>query len=150
MNNAVNAKNTRDIPDCGICVRDTWHTWEEGKMLVFDDSYEHEVVNNTDMCRVVLLIRFRHPVISENKQNQLLAKAIQLKEEDVRRRYNPPLPSKPPHFTAVESRGMKFSMCRRCMQSGYTSIQMSRSSPLAGGRSPEIRFHCTCGEPIKN
>jgi Aspartyl/Asparaginyl beta-hydroxylase len=31
-------------PSCYIRVADTICTWEEGKVLVFDDSYEHEAV----------------------------------------------------------------------------------------------------------
>eukprot|EP00971_Amphidinium_carterae_P124318 2462779-Amphidinium_carterae.1 len=34
------------------------HSWKEGEVLVFDDSFEHEVVNNTDAARAVLLLRF--------------------------------------------------------------------------------------------
>lgn len=36
-------------------------TWEEGKVLVFDDTYHHEVWNDTDDQRVILLIQFRRP-----------------------------------------------------------------------------------------
>lgn len=35
--------------------------WEEGKCIVFDDSYEHSVEHNGDTIRVVLLINFWHP-----------------------------------------------------------------------------------------
>lgn len=37
-------------------------TWAEGEALVFDDIYEHEVINDTDETRVVLLVQFRRPV----------------------------------------------------------------------------------------
>ena len=46
----------RPPPKCGIRVRDKWYTWNVGKVLVFDDSYEHEVVNDTNECCAVLLI----------------------------------------------------------------------------------------------
>lgn len=36
-------------------------TWEEGKLLVFDDSFEHEVWNHSDYVRIVLFINFWHP-----------------------------------------------------------------------------------------
>jgi hypothetical protein len=36
-------------------------TWEEGKLLVFDDSFEHEVWNHSDHVRIVLFINFWHP-----------------------------------------------------------------------------------------
>jgi aspartate beta-hydroxylase len=36
--------------------------WEEGKMIVFDDSYEHEAANLNDTKeRVILLIDIWHP-----------------------------------------------------------------------------------------
>lgn len=37
-------------------------TWEEGKILVFDDTYQHAVSNNTDQERVVLLFDIPRPL----------------------------------------------------------------------------------------
>ena len=54
-----------DIPSgCGIRVGTETRCWEEGKCLVFDDSWEHEVWNNGDRDRVVLLVNFWHPDMS--------------------------------------------------------------------------------------
>lgn len=39
--------------------------WQEGKCLVFDDSFEHEVWNKSDERRIVLLIQFWHPDLSK-------------------------------------------------------------------------------------
>ena len=36
-------------------------TWQEGKLLVFDDSFEHEVWNHSDFVRIVLFMNFWHP-----------------------------------------------------------------------------------------
>ena len=36
--------------------------WEEGKALVFDDTFHHEVWNDSDELRAVLLLQFRRPV----------------------------------------------------------------------------------------
>lgn len=36
--------------------------WEEGKCIVFDDTFEHEVHNDTDEERVVLLVDFDRPL----------------------------------------------------------------------------------------
>jgi hypothetical protein len=36
--------------------------WQEGRTLVFDDTYHHEVWNDSDRPRAVLLIQFRRPV----------------------------------------------------------------------------------------
>jgi aspartyl/asparaginyl beta-hydroxylase (cupin superfamily) len=47
---------------CRIRVDRQICTWEEGKGLVFDDSFEHEVWNDTDGMRVVLFITFDRPI----------------------------------------------------------------------------------------
>ena len=36
--------------------------WTEGRTFVFDDTYPHEVWNDTDERRVILLIQFRRPM----------------------------------------------------------------------------------------
>jgi hypothetical protein len=41
--------------------------WAEGETLLFDDTYEHEVWNDTDETRVVLLIQAARPVRSPGK-----------------------------------------------------------------------------------
>ena len=45
--------------------------WKEGEMVVFDDTYDHEVWNDTDKTRVVLLIDvvspFRGPLAWINR-----------------------------------------------------------------------------------
>jgi len=38
-----------------------WVKWEEGKMVVFDNTYYHEVWNDTDEVRVILMIDFIRP-----------------------------------------------------------------------------------------
>ncbi len=47
---------------CWIRVHDQYATWEEGKCMIFDDSYEHEVHNETDQLRVVLFLDFDRPM----------------------------------------------------------------------------------------
>ena len=40
--------------------------WVEGKMIIFDDSYEHEAANLSDKQeRVILLIDIWHPELSK-------------------------------------------------------------------------------------
>ena len=48
--------------DCEIICGGEARRWEEGKVIVFDDSFEHEVHNETDqvraraaMCRTIIL-----------------------------------------------------------------------------------------------
>ena len=41
--------------------------WEEGKWLMFDDTYEHEVKNETDETRIVLLCQVERPLRQPGK-----------------------------------------------------------------------------------
>ena len=43
-------------------------TWEEGKCLVFDDSWEHEAMNPSDQPRSVLLVDIWHPDLSAEQR----------------------------------------------------------------------------------
>lgn len=47
---------------CRMRVEDRVVHWREGECLVFDDSQEHEVWNDTDETRVVLLLQFARPL----------------------------------------------------------------------------------------
>lgn len=47
--------------DCRMQVDDQWIKWEEGKMVVFDNTYFHEVWNDTDQVRVILMIDIIRP-----------------------------------------------------------------------------------------
>jgi len=47
---------------CGIRVGSEVRHWEEGKSLVFDDTFEHEAWNDTDEDRVVLFVDFIRPM----------------------------------------------------------------------------------------
>lgn len=50
------------IPDkCRIKVAGEERAWQEGKMLIFDDSLTHEAWNKSDRLRVVLLVDFLTP-----------------------------------------------------------------------------------------
>jgi aspartate beta-hydroxylase len=42
--------------------------WEEGKVLLFDDSFEHEVWNETDLPRLVLIMDIWHPGLNTEKK----------------------------------------------------------------------------------
>lgn len=51
-----------DRMNCRIRVGNDYGHWEEGQALIFDDSYEHEVWNDTDEIRVVLFVDFARPL----------------------------------------------------------------------------------------
>ena len=47
------------VPDsCGLRVGEETRQWEEGKCLVFDDTYEHSAWNDSEKTRIVLLVDF--------------------------------------------------------------------------------------------
>lgn len=51
-----------DYENCRIRVDDTITAWKPGEVFVFDDTYEHEVWNDTDEERVILLWDFNRPM----------------------------------------------------------------------------------------
>lgn len=58
------------IPEgCEIRVGNEVRTWQEGKCLVLDDSFEHEVWNRSGQTRVILLIDFWHPDLTDVEIN---------------------------------------------------------------------------------
>lgn len=48
--------------DCAIRIGDETRKWEEGKLIVFDDSFDHEAWNNSDKNRVVLMFDIPNPL----------------------------------------------------------------------------------------
>lgn len=52
----------KDAKNCYMRVDDKIKVWQKGEIFVFDDTYEHEVFNNTDDERVILLFDFDRPM----------------------------------------------------------------------------------------
>jgi aspartate beta-hydroxylase len=53
------------VPDkCRYRVGNEWRTWEVGKALIFDDSIEHEAINDSDLPRVVLIFDIWNPYLT--------------------------------------------------------------------------------------
>jgi ornithine lipid ester-linked acyl 2-hydroxylase len=51
-----------DAEKCFMRVDTTINVWRPGEIFVFDDTYEHEVFNNTTDERVILLFDFNRPM----------------------------------------------------------------------------------------
>jgi len=51
--------------DCALRVGGELHEWQEGRVVVFDDTYEHEAWNRSDQTRVVLIFDIWNPYMSE-------------------------------------------------------------------------------------
>jgi ornithine lipid ester-linked acyl 2-hydroxylase len=65
--------------DCRIRVGDEVRHWEEDRSLLFDDTFEHEVWNDTDELRVVLFVDVLRPLpFPESIINRFIVKAIGL------------------------------------------------------------------------
>ncbi|KAM4534351.1 aspartyl/asparaginyl beta-hydroxylase-like isoform 4-T4 [Odontesthes bonariensis] len=61
------------IPKQGCRIRCTNQTreWEEGKVLVFDDSFEHEVWQDADSYRLIFIVDVWHPELSQHQRQTL-------------------------------------------------------------------------------
>ncbi len=67
----------REAEQCRIRVGDEVRHWEEGQSMVFDDTFNHEVWNDTDETRVVLFVDVLRPLpFPESLVNRLIVKAI--------------------------------------------------------------------------
>jgi ornithine lipid ester-linked acyl 2-hydroxylase len=67
----------RDAEACRIRVGEDFRHWQEGKSLVFDDTFNHEVWNDTDEVRVVLFVDVLRPLPSPDSLiNRAIVKAI--------------------------------------------------------------------------
>jgi ornithine lipid ester-linked acyl 2-hydroxylase len=66
-----------DAPACRIRVGEDVRHWVQGESMVFDDTYNHEVWNDTDETRVVLFVDVLRPLPSPWSQiNRAIVKAI--------------------------------------------------------------------------
>jgi aspartyl/asparaginyl beta-hydroxylase (cupin superfamily) len=60
-------------PGCGFRVGNEVREWEEGKMLIFDDSIEHEAWNEGSRDRLVLIFDIWRPEISDLERREITA-----------------------------------------------------------------------------
>ncbi|XP_055657049.1 aspartyl/asparaginyl beta-hydroxylase isoform X11 [Falco peregrinus] len=54
------------------CAQDN-RTWEEGKVLIFDDSFEHEVWQDADNYRLIFIVDVWHPELTAQQRRTLPA-----------------------------------------------------------------------------
>ena len=65
--------------NCWIKVGDQTASWQEGRCMVFDDTYVHQVQNNTDGTRVVLFLDVIRPMrFPGSLLNRILLRLIRL------------------------------------------------------------------------
>ncbi|MYW94284.1 aspartyl/asparaginyl beta-hydroxylase domain-containing protein [Amycolatopsis rubida] len=70
-------------PGVSIRVADREMRWQEGKCLVFDDSFEHEVHHRGTEDRVVLILDVLHPDLAGDHQERLLRRQRNFEEQIV-------------------------------------------------------------------
>ncbi|XP_039191658.1 aspartyl/asparaginyl beta-hydroxylase isoform X2 [Crotalus tigris] len=63
------------IPKEGCRIRCAQETrfWEEGKILIFDDSFEHEVWQDADAYRLIFIVDVWHPELTSQQRRTLPA-----------------------------------------------------------------------------
>ncbi len=60
-----------------IRIHDTYYTWKEGESVLFDDSWEHEVINEATEERIVLIIDILRPMhVLPHLFNKFLTKFV--------------------------------------------------------------------------
>ena len=60
-------------PLCGIRVGPVTRSWQTDKALVLDDAYNHQVWNETDEKRVILLVDLWHPDVTMSEREDIVA-----------------------------------------------------------------------------
>ena len=71
----IGLKIPKDKENCYITVNNEKYIWEEGKSMIFDDTYVHSVYNNTDEPRIILFMDIERPLASPMKEiNHYLCK----------------------------------------------------------------------------
>jgi hypothetical protein len=67
--------------ECGIQVGSQIQPWIPDKCMILDDSYPHQVWNDTDDQRVLLLLDVWHPDVSPSERTEIVGLFQQAKEQ---------------------------------------------------------------------
>jgi aspartate beta-hydroxylase len=59
-------------PDCALRVGGEIHEWQPGRVVVFDDTYEHEAWNRSQQTRVVMIFDVWNPYLTEAERAALV------------------------------------------------------------------------------
>lgn len=62
------------VPEgCALCVAGEARAWQEGRVMAFDDTYEHEAWNDSDHPRAILLLDAWSPHLNESERQAFVA-----------------------------------------------------------------------------
>jgi len=75
-----------EVPaECGLKVHEEIRIPEAGKLMVFDDTWEHSAWNNSDQPRVVLIFELWHPELGV-AEREAIARSFQARQAWLKRR----------------------------------------------------------------
>jgi aspartate beta-hydroxylase len=57
--------------DCAIVVGGETHVWQEGRVMIFDDTFEHEAWNRSAQTRGVLILDVWNPYLDDAERDAL-------------------------------------------------------------------------------
>jgi aspartyl/asparaginyl beta-hydroxylase (cupin superfamily) len=58
-------------PNCRFRVGNEVREWEAGRLLIFDDTIEHEAWNDSDEDRVILIFDIWRPELNDQERHEL-------------------------------------------------------------------------------
>ena len=67
-------------PGCGFRVGAERREWQEGKAFVFDDTFEHEAWNDSDVPRAVLILDIWSPFVSAAERDLVRSLSVGMSE----------------------------------------------------------------------
>jgi aspartyl/asparaginyl beta-hydroxylase (cupin superfamily) len=80
-NFSINLHLAVDVPSgCAIRVANVERTWQEGKCLLFDYSYQHEAWNKGDRPRTCLLVDLWHPEVTAPERKALVVLITEIRK----------------------------------------------------------------------
>ena len=65
---ASTGDDDEDARRCGLTVGGVRRPWREGRVLLFDDSFEHDALNTTAAPRLVLIVDLWHPGLDTDEK----------------------------------------------------------------------------------
>lgn len=69
------------VPEqCALSVGGELHGWQEGRVVVFDDTYEHEAWNRSSTTRVVLIFDLWNPYLTEAERAAIVDLVVEISD----------------------------------------------------------------------
>ena len=74
--------------ECGMEISGTQVNWTEGGVIIFDDSFEHRVWNDSEEERMIFILDVPHPDLTEEqgKRNMFHVEEDEVEHEELPKR----------------------------------------------------------------